>query len=352
MFSNKLNYKIINFTALMLLLYIGVSNIGMWWNILSIIISVLAPFIIAFAFAYAFTPIIRFLTKKGFKKSLAVFIVTIAVILIITSLVVITLPLIYDQLILLSKTILTVTKDLGKNFNLNLGNFQIKITDYLNTAISNIGNVLSTGTISVVNKSIGFIGKFIVGFIAWIYFLADMENIREKTKEITLTISKKTYGYIKCLDNEIGNYVKGLSIFMLIQLIEYSLLFWLVGHPNWLLLGILACLTTVIPYFGGLITNIIGIITAAVVSTPVLIGTIIICLVFPQLDGYVISPRIYGKTNNVNPLITIMVVSVGGSLAGIIGIVVALPLYLLIRSTYHYYKKDLEKSVKKIKHTI
>ena len=192
MFSNKLNYKIINFTALMFLLYIGVSNIGMWWNILSIIISVLAPFIIAFAFAYAFTPIIRFLTKKGFKKSLAVFIVTIAVILIITSLVVITLPLIYDQLILLSKTILTVTKDLGKNFNLNLGNFQIKITDYLNTAISNIGNVLSTGTISVVNKSIGFIGKFIVGFIAWIYFLADMENIREKTKEITLTISKKT----------------------------------------------------------------------------------------------------------------------------------------------------------------
>lgn len=181
MFSNKLNYKIINFTALMLLLYIGVSNIGMWWNILSIIISVLAPFIIAFAFAYAFTPIIRFLTKKGFKKSLAVFIVTIAVILIITSLVVITLPLIYDQLILLSKTILTVTKDLGKNFNLNLGNFQIKITDYLNTAISNIGNVLSTGTISVVNKSIGFIGKFIVGFIAWIYFLADMENIRNNT---------------------------------------------------------------------------------------------------------------------------------------------------------------------------
>ena len=225
MFSNKLNYKIINFTALMLLLYIGVSNIGMWWNILSIIISVLAPFIIAFAFAYAFTPIIKFLTSKGFKKSLAVFIVTIAVILIITSLIVITLPLIYDQLILLSKTILTVTKDLGKNFNLNLGNFQIKITDYLNTAINNIGSVLSTGTISVVNKSIGFIGKFIVGFIAWIYFLADMENIREKTKEVTLTISKKTYGYVKCLDNEIGNYVKGLSIFMLIQLIEYSLLF-------------------------------------------------------------------------------------------------------------------------------
>lgn len=352
MFSNKLNYKIINFTAFMLLLYIGFSNIGMWWNILATIISVLSPFIIAFAFAYAFTPITNFLIKKGLKKPLAITVITVGVILIIVSLIVITLPLIYEQLILLSKTVLTVTKDLGSNFNLNLGNFQIKITDYLNSAIENIGNVLSSGTINIVNKSIDFIGKFIVGFIAWIYFLSDMKNIRQKIKEFTLTISKKTYGYVKCLDQEIGNYIKGLTIFMVIQLIEYSLLFWLVGHPNWLLLGILASLTTIIPYFGGLITNIIGIITAAVVSTPVLIGTIIICLVFPQLDGYVISPKIYGKTNNVDPLITIMAVSVGGSVAGIIGIIVALPLYLLIRSTYHYFKKDLAKGVKKMKHTI
>lgn len=352
MFSNKLNYKIINFTALMLLLYIGLSNIGMWWNIIKIVLSVLSPFIIAFAFAYALTPVINILTKKGMKKSIAVFLMTVAVILVITALIVITLPLIYDQLILLSKTIITVTKDLGRHYNLNLGTYQLKINDYLNSAITNIGNVLSSGTVSVVNKSLGFLGKFVVGFISWIYFLADMQNIRNKVKEICLSISTKGFGYIKCLDNEIGNYVKGLAIFMVIQFVEYSFLFLIVGHPNWLLLGILACITTVIPYFGGLITNIIGIITAAVVSTPVLIGTVIICLIFPQLDGYVISPKIYGKTNNVNPLITIMVVSVGGSLAGMVGIVVALPLYLLVRSTYNFFKHDLEKSVKKIKHNI
>ncbi len=352
MFSNRLNYKIINLTALMLLLYIGFSNVGMWWNVLSVIASVLAPFIIAFAFAYAITPLLNFLVNKGFKKPLAVFIITIAVILLMTSLVVITLPLVYDQLVLLSKSIIEITSNLGAKYNLNLGNFEIKMTDYLNEIISSLGNILSTGTISVVNKSINFAGKFIVGFIAWIYFLADMDNFRASIKKFTLSISEKFYKYIKCLDLEIGNYVKGLAIFMVIQLVEYSFLFWLVGHPNWLLLGILACVTTVIPYFGGLITNIIGIITALVVSTPVLIGTVIICLVFPQLDGYVISPRIYGKTNNVNPLITIMVVSVGGSLAGIIGIVVALPVYLLIRSTYHFFQQDLAKKMKKIKKSI
>lgn len=352
MFSNKLNYKIINFTALMLLLYIGFSNVGMWWSVLEVIISVFAPFIIAFAFSYALTPVLNFLTEKGLKKSLAVLVITIAVVLLIVALLVVTLPLIYDQLVLLSKNLIDITSDLGEKFNLNLGNFEIQMADYLNEAINSLGNLLSEGTITVVNKSINFIGKFIVGFIAWIYFLSDMDNIRWQVRNTTKKISKRFYYYIKCLDEEIGNYIKGLTIFMVIQLIEYSFLFWLVGHPNWLLLGILACVTTIIPYFGGLITNIIGIITALVVSKPVLIGTIIICIVFPQLDGYVISPKVYGKTNNVNPLMTIMAVSVGGSLAGMVGIVVALPVYLLIRSTYHFFQIDLENGVKKIKNTI
>ena len=47
-----------------------------------------------------------------------------------------------------------------------------------------------------------------------------------------------------------------------------------------------------------------------------------------------------------------MVGSVGGSLMGVVGIIAALPIYLLIRSTYLFYKKDIEKSVKKVKRSI
>ena len=56
MFSNKLNYKIINITALLLLLYIAVTNISLWWSILITVMKVLSPFIIAFAIAYALHP--------------------------------------------------------------------------------------------------------------------------------------------------------------------------------------------------------------------------------------------------------------------------------------------------------
>ncbi len=352
MFSNKLNYKIINLTFFLGLLYIAITNVGVWWGVLMKIISVMAPFIVGFIFAYALTPLITWLEKKGLHKGFAVTTTIILILFLLVGLIAIVLPLLYDQLSLLIKMTGEVIENIGLKFDINLGNFEIQITDYLNDTLKDIGSMISSTTIGFVSKSINFVSKFIVGFVGFIYFLADMEKIRHWFKNLVLSFGKKTYKYFKCLDNEISNYLKGLGIFMLIQLIEYSFLFFIIGHPNWLILGILACLTTVIPYFGGLITNVIAIIMASVVSKPLVIATIVICLIFPQIDGYFTSPKVYGKTNGVNPLITIMVVSVGGTLAGMVGIVVALPCYLLLRTTYRFFEEDLEKGLDKVKGSI
>jgi len=352
MFSNKLNYKIINITAFLILLYLFVTNVGVWWGILVKIVSVLAPFIIGFVVAYALSPVVKWLQKKGLKKWLAVSIVVFVLIFIIGGLLALALPMIYDQLSLFVKFIIKVIDNVGTKFNVNLGTFEIKVTDYLNEAVKNIGTIASSTTIDVITKSINFFSKFVVGFVGFVYFLADMNKIRSWCKELFLSISHRCYKYFECLDFEISNYLKGLGIFMIIQLVEYSFLFFIIGHPNWLILGLLACVATVIPYFGGLITNLIAIITASVVSLPLTIATIVICLIFPQIDGYITSPKVYGKTNNVNPLITIMVVSVGGTMAGIIGIIIALPCYLLIRTTYLFFKKDLKKGVGIVKKSI
>lgn len=352
MFSNKLNYRIINAFAFFTLIYIAVSNIGIWWGILSKIIFILFPFIVGFFFAYALNPLVELLCSKNIRRSLSVTIVVISLVLILGSLVAVTLPLIYEQLSLFAKVITEVIDNVGAKFDVNLGGFEIKVTDYLNDILRNMGHIISSTTLGIVSGSINFISKFIVGFVGFIYFLVDYSKIRAWCCEILKSISKRCFNYFKCLDIEIGNYLKGLGIFMLIQLVEYSFLFCVVGHPNWLLLGILACITTVIPYFGGLITNVIAIITASVISKPLVIATVVICLIFPQLDGYVISPKVYGKTNDVNPLITIMAVSIGGTLAGVWGIIIALPCYLLLRTTYNFFKKDLKKGVGIVKKSI
>ncbi len=350
--NKGLNYRIINIAALMILLYFAIANINIWWGVLAKIISLLSPFIIGFAFAYAFTPLVRWLKKKGVPSVASYLIVIFGILLLIGGILWITLPLLYDQLSLLIKMLVEVFNNVNNKFHWNIGSFEIEITEYLNEILKNVGAVTSSTTMGLIGNLFGFFGQFIVGFVGFIYFLVDMDKIRSGVKELLLGISKRSFNFIQCMDEEITNYLKGLEIFMVIQLFEYSILFLIIGHPNWLILGILACITTVIPYFGGLITNIIAIVLASVVSLPLTIATVVICLIFPQLDGYIISPKVYGKTNNVNPLITIMVVSVGGTLKGIMGIIVALPCYLIIRETYQFFKKDLKKGMNIVKKTI
>ena len=179
-----------------------------------------------------------------------------------------------------------------------------------------------------------------------------MPKIRSKIKNILIRHDKKKYHMISNMDKEITSYLKGLGIFMVIQFFEYTLLFLIIGHPNFLLLGVLACITTVIPYFGGILTNVIALIIASVVSPKVFILTLIITLVFPNIDGYIISPKIYGKTNELPPLLTIFAVFAGGALFGFYGIVIAVPLTIMIMAIIKSYKSEINDKLQKVKEKI
>ncbi len=352
MYKNRINYKLLNFLILMGLLYICVTNIGTWFQIISKIVNICLPFIIAFAIAYALHPLEKKLEEKGVRKSLAITFLVIMTLLIIVTLIAVTLPLVYQQLISFTSSFGAVIDEVSRKFNLDLSNFESTAQDSLNQLIGSLGNILQKGTIDVVGKTVSILGQSVIVLVVTIYFLSYMDKIRSTVKKFLKSLKNRSYDYVKALDIEISNYLKGLGLFMVIQFFEYSVVFFIAGHPNWLLFGILASLTTVIPYFGGLITNILALITASAISSKVFFATLIICLIFPQLDGYLISPKVYGKTNNVNPLVTIMVVSIGGTLGGMLGIVVALPIYILISSSYRFFKKDIERGVRKVKEQI
>lgn len=349
MYKNKINYKLLNFLILMGLLYIIVTNIGTWFNIFASIISICMPFIIAFAISYALNPIVRKLVSKGIRKSLAVTIVVVVVTAIIIALLVITLPLLYNQLVMFATNFGKVIEDVGNKFNINLDFISDSSEGYLSEIINSLGNFLKDGSIDIVGKTASFLGKVVITYVVSIYFLAYMDNIRKAISNFLRQVRYKYFRYVKALDTELSNYLKGLLTFMVIQFFEYSIVFLIIGHPNWFLFGVLASLTTVIPYFGGLITNLLALLTASVISSTLFIATLIVCLIFPQLDGYIISPKVYGKTNNVNPLITIMMVSIGGTVGGTLGIIIALPVYILISASYRFFKNDIKKGVKKVK---
>ena len=346
--KNKLNYKLLNGLLLVVILYIVCSTYSFWGGILGKVIKVATPFAIAFVLAYALYPFVRGLEKKNVKKGLAVSFVVVVFLLLTVGVLALTMPILYQQLVALSRQLILVLSSLSTKFNIDLGSFENGLMDVLNKAITSAGEYVSSGIVSVISSSIKAVLVIFISLILFIYFLWDMDKIRKGIKELLAGATKKTNGYIRELDHSLGNYFKGLAICIVVQFIEYSIIFLVIGHPNWLLLGVIGAVSAIIPYFGQLFTDIVALVTASVVSLPLFIATLVISLIFPAIDSYVISPKIYGKTNDISPILIILGVVIGDEIGGIIGIACALPALIMLTTTYKYYKDDIVKNMKKL----
>ncbi len=344
--DNKINYKLVNILLIILIISLLYWINGLWLGIASKLIEVLLPFLIGFAVAYALYPYQQKLESIGFPKWLSMGIIYFIVLGIITILILLVVPLLYDQIVLFLSNISAVITDISSKFELDLGVLQSTISKVSSDILKNAGKYISDGAINIVNTSISILTSFIIVIIVSIYLLYDMDKIRKYIKK---HLKNRSYKYIKTLDIEVNNYFNGVFKIMLIQCIEYTVLFALIGHPNYLILGILAGITNIIPFFGALVVNITALIIASVVSTKLFILTLIVCLVCPNIDSYIISPKIYGKTNELHPIINIFAVFAGGILGGIWGIIISLPITIIIIATYKFFKGDINNKLVLIK---
>lgn len=348
--KKEVNYKYLNILLVLAIIYLLFLLKDLWVGALLKAFNVLLPFIIAFGIAYVLYPFLKFMKEKKVPKALGILIIVVTILLIIGLTTYYVVPLFFNQLVTLFSSLGKISSDIASKYGIDMATINETISYYSSKVVNDIGALISGKSIlSVVDTSINFISKAIITSIVSIYFLVDMENIRSKIKKYLLRMNTKKYKLLATIDEKVYSYLKGLGIFMIIQFFEYTILFLIIGHPNFLLIGILACITTVIPYFGGIITNVIALIIASVISPKLFILTLIVTLVFPNIDGYIISPKIYDKTNQLPPLLTIFVVSAGGVLLGFTGIVIAVPLTVIITAIIDTYKEEIENKFKKLK---
>ena len=347
--ENKVNYKLVNILLIIVIVCLLYLIRGLWIGIIGKLFAVCFPFVVAFAVSYALYPYCKKIEGYGLPKWLAMGIIYFILVGFIVLMGIIVFPLFYDQLLLFLSNITAVITDISSKFELDLGVLQKSLTTVSGDILKNIGTYISDGAINAISTSINVVTNLIIVVAASIYFLWDMDKIRKNLKEFLKKTRIRLYKYFKRLDVEIGNYFNGLVKTILIQFVEYTLVFALIGHPNYLILGILAAVTTIIPYFGALLVNILAVIIASVVSTKLLILTVIVCLVCPNIDGYIIGPKVYGKTNQLPALVNIFAVFAGGILGGFWGIVVSLPVAIILIATYKFFKEDINQKLVTIK---
>ncbi len=349
MIKNRLDYKLINVALIAVIVYLIYNTGNLWLSFVGKLIQIITPFFFAFIVAYALYPMVNYLQSKRIPKFLSVVIVLGLIIGLVAILIILIVPLLFGQLTSLFNGIIAFLKELTVNYDLNLGSVQDSLSASFNDIIMNLSKYVSNGAINVISMSLGVISTIVIAFAASIYLLIDMAKIRNTFKQFLLSKSKRAYTYFKTLDTEMKNYLTGFMKIVVITLFEYTIAFLIIGHPNAILLGFLAAVATLIPYFGGMITNVIAAITAFVISPTLFIKTVICFFILSSIDGYVINPFVYGKTNEVHPLVVIFAVFTGGILFGIIGIIISLPLAIAILATYKFYKNDINEKIEDIK---
>ena len=188
----------------------------------------------------------------------------------------------------------------------------------------------------IINKIFNYISIIIIVFSFFIYFLNYMDDVRSIIKK---KIPHNIYNLVINIDEQLKKYFASFIKIMFITFFEYTISLLIIGHPNFLLLGLLASLASFIPCFGGIIINVISAITAFVISKTLFIKTIILIIILSFIDTYVINPYVYGKSNKVHPIITLLSFFIFEKIFGIMGIIISMPVTIIILTIYRYLKE-------------
>jgi predicted PurR-regulated permease PerM len=145
-----------------------------------------------------------------------------------------------------------------------------------------------------------------------------------------------------------NRYFRGQALIALIVGSLFAIGFSIIQLPLAIVLGLFIGLINMVPYL-----KIVGIIPTATMGLlrsvetgqtylSILLGIAIVFILIQMVEDLILTPRIMGKVTGLNPAVILLCLSIWGTLLGIIGIIIALPMTTLIMSYYKRFVLDKE----------
>lgn len=347
--------------------YYIINNLIIIWNIIKTIFDVMLPFILggvlAFILNIPMTKIEKFLKNKITNKKyhniiriISIIVSLLLFILILSLIAFLIIPETIENIELLISNIPDIVNNV-ENFILKLLDEHIDVQLQIKEMFKdlNTGNIIKDILNYIINGSLNFISGLIsslitifTGIIFSIYMLSQKEYLcrgfkkliyaylNEKKADKVLEIcalTNKTFSKFvsgQCVDA----IILGLILFVVLSIFKF---------PYTLLISVLTTVTALIPIFGALIAMVIGAILIGISSPIEALLFIVIFQIVQQIEGNFIYPRVVGKGVGLSPLWTLLAITVGGSLFGIIGMLIGLPLASI---AYAIFRNNVNEKIK------
>ncbi len=196
---------------------------------------------------------------------------------------------------------------------------------------------------SLISSTFNGVFAFFTLMVMSFYIMMDRHNLHKKINWFTrekkhLDMAEK---FLNSLESQLGGWIRGQAILMLlIGVLTYAGL-GILGVPFALPLAIIAGMLEILPNLGPTIAAVPAVILASIHGGPVLgVVVTIFYLLVQQLENNVIVPKIMKENADVNPLVAIVTILIGFKLGGVVGALLAIPCYIVLRSVYALIKEN------------
>jgi len=352
-------------------LLIGLTIVILLFLLVKKLSNVLLPFILAWLLAYLLQPIVRFFQYKlkfrnrilSISSTLLLFFIFLFGVIYFLA------PMVSKEISKLSQLIILYSRGITVDTFLPLA-WQNEIIDYFSHL--NIQSVLQDENImsalkklapqlwSIINGSLDFVLGLTVVLIIFVYLvfiLLDYEKINASWFEIIPPAYRTLIsGIMSDLESGMNRYFRGQALVALIVGILFIIGFNIIGLPLAIILGLLVGLLTLVPYLKViLIVPCLGLGLLKSAETgqsygSILLGIAIVFIIIQILEELILVPKIMGKVTGLNPAVILLSLSIWGSLMGMVGMIIALPMTTLIISYYKRFvlKEDLIATVENV----
>ncbi len=212
-------------------------------------------------------------------------------------------------------------------------NFTLQEVSALVGRVGESASMVAAAITSAFSSVFTFVTLFVLSF----YFMLEREKLHTKVgwftkdKNVFLLFEK----FLADAEVQLGGWVRAQILLMLVIGVVTFIGLSLLQIPYALALALVAGLLEVLPNLGPLIAAVPAIIIAYVTFGPISAGIVLLFyIIVQQLENNILVPKIIAASANVSPLISIVVILIGLKLGGVIGALLAVPIYIIFRLTY------------------
>jgi len=316
----EITHRTIIFTVLFLI------SLLVLWQLRALILTVF----LCFLFMEGLHPIVNWLEKTKMPRALAIFIVYLFIIAILSFSVVGVIPDLVEQSTILIKDLPMALKNIDI-LGLNFVDFssQFKILENLPENITSLVVAIFSNILSI-----------FIFFVITFYLLLERKNFDKYLKNIFGQKSLKAINVFNQLEKRLSMWVGAQLMLMLIIGILSYFGYVIIGVNFALPLAIIAAILELVPNIGPTIASILAGIFGLTISPITGVLAVIWGIIVQQLENNFIVPKIMKEATGINPLITILLIASGARLGGVVGAIIALPLYITVETIYRALNTD------------